>query len=77
MMAKIRSKGDVAWYLPNAKKNSRPIAYSAVASSEIIVLLYKQYGDLRKVYENLHYDAEAKSIVSEYLKRGIYNINIK
>ena len=76
-MARAHSKGDVAWYLPDAKKNSRPIAYSTVASSEIIVMLYEQYGDLRKVYENLHYDAEAKNIVLEYLKRGIYNINIK
>jgi hypothetical protein len=76
-MVRKQSIKDVEWRLPNAKKNSRPIAYSTVDSSELIVLLYEQYGDLRKVYENLHYDAEAKKVVSEYLKRNIYNINIK
>ncbi|WP_285819623.1 hypothetical protein [Bacteroides acidifaciens] len=76
-MVRKQSIKDVEWRLPNAKKNSRPIANSTVASFELIVLLYEQYGDLRKVYENLHYDAEAKKVVSEYLKRNIYNINIK
>lgn len=76
-MARQYDKGDVAWYLPNAKKNSKPIGYSTVATSDLIVLLYEMYGDLRKVYENLHYDEDAKKIVSEYLKRGIYNIKIK
>lgn len=68
---------DVAWYLPDAKQNSRPIAYSTVATSDLIVALYNQYGDLRKVYENIHYDEDAKKVVSEYLKRGIYEINIR
>lgn len=56
---------------------SRPIAYSTVATSDLIVALYNQYGDLRLVYENLHYDEDAKKVVSEYLKRGIYEINIR
>lgn len=76
-MAKGEAKGSVAWYLPDAKKNSRPIAYSTVATSDLIVALYNQYGDLRKVYENIHYDEDAKKVVSEYLKRGIYEINIR
>lgn len=76
-MAKRQSRGDVAWYLPDAKKNSRPIAYSTVATSDLIVALYNQYGDLRKVYENIHYDEDAKKVVSEYLKCGIYEINIR
>lgn len=76
-MAKGEAKGSVAWYLPDAKKNSRPIAYSTVATSDLIVALYNQYGDLRKVYENIHYDEDAKKVVSEYLKRGVYQINIR
>ena len=76
-MAKGEAKGSVAWYLPDAKKNSRPIAYSTVATSDLIVALYNQYGDLRKVYENIHYDEDAKKVVSEYLKCGIYEINIR
>ncbi len=76
-MAKGQAKGSVAWYLPDAKKNSRPIAYSTVATSDLIVALYNQYGDLRQVYENIHYDEDAKKVVSEYLKRGVYQINIK
>ena len=76
-MVKGQVKGSVAWYLPDAKQNSRPIAYSTVATSDLIVALYNQYGDLRKVYENIHYDDDAKKVVSEYLKRGIYEINIR
>ncbi len=76
-MARRPSWGDVEWFLPGSKKNSRPIAYSTVATSDLIVALYNQYGDLRLVYENLHYDEDAKKVVSEYLKRGIYEINIR
>lgn len=73
----MKPKGDVAWYFPNAKRGSRPFAYSTVATSDLIVTLYEKYGDLRLVYENLHYDEDAKIIVSEYLKRGIYQVNIR
>lgn len=52
------------------------MAYSTVATSDLIVLLYQTYGDLRRVYEEINYDADAKRIVGEYLKRGIYHINI-
>lgn len=76
-MAKRQSSGDVAWYLPDAKNGSKPIAYSTVATSDLIVLLYQTYGDLRQVYEEINYDADAKRVVNEYLKRGIYHINIR
>lgn len=75
-MAKRQCKGDVAWYLPDANMGSKPIAYSTVATSDLIVLLYQTYGDLRRVYEEINYDVDAKRIVEEYLKRGIYHINI-
>ena len=70
-------KGSVSWFLPGAKKNSRPIAYSTVATSDLIVALYEQYGDLRLVFENIHYDKDAKEVVAEYLKRGVFQINIR
>ncbi len=76
-MAKRQPRGDVAWYLPDAKKGSKPIAYSTIATSDLIVLLYQTYGDLRRVYEEINYDTDAKRIVEEYLKRSIYHINIK
>ena len=76
-MAKRQSRGDVAWYLPDAKKGSKPIAYSTTATSDLIVLLYQTYGDLRRVYEEINYDVDAKRVVNEYLKRGIYHIDIR
>lgn len=71
---KRKMKGDVEWFFPDAK---RPFAYITVATSDLIVALYEQHGDLRLVYENLHIDENAKQIVSEYLKRGIYQINLR
>jgi len=76
-MAKRQSRGDVAWYLPDAKKGSKPITYSTVATSDLIVLLYQTYGDLRRVYEEINYDVDAKRVINEYLKSGIYHINIR
>lgn len=73
MKKQITNKGDVAWYMPGAK---RPFAYSTKATSDLIVTLYEVYGDLQRVYEELHYDAEAKSIVWQYLEKGYNQINI-
>lgn len=67
------NKGDIAWYMPGGK---RPFAYSTKATSDLIVVLYELYGDLQRVYEEIHYDVEAKSIVARYLKEGYNQINI-
>lgn len=75
-MGRNRQNGGVAWYLPGAKKNSKPFAYSTVATSDLIVLLYQMYGDLRRVYEEINYDEDAKVIVGKYLELGICHINI-
>lgn len=69
----MNNKGDVAWYLP---KKKRPFAYSTKAVSDIIAILYEEYQDLRLVYDNLHYDEEAKEIVKVYIDKGIYQANI-
>lgn len=68
-------KGEVSWFL--SLKSKKPFGYSSVASSELIVLLYEQYGDLRLVYKNLYYDEDAKNIVKYYLDKGIYTVNIR
>lgn len=66
-------KGDVEWYLPNAK---RPFAYSTKATSDLIAVLYEQYQDLRVVYNQINYDDEAKTIVKKFIDNGIYQANI-
>lgn len=66
-------KGDIKWYLPNTK---RPFAYSTKATSDLIAVLYEQYKDLRIVYEQINYDAEAKAIVKKFIDNRIYQANI-
>ena len=66
-------KNDVAWYLPNKKK---PFAFSTVATSDLIKALYDEYGDLRRVYENINYDQDALCIVKTYIDNGNYHIKI-
>lgn len=73
-MAKQGRKGDVAWYLPNSK---RPFAYSTRATSDTIAVLYEMYGDLQAVYDNIHYDEEAKAIVKHFLDNGYRQTDIK
>lgn len=68
------TKGDVEWYLPNRK---RPFAYSTVATSDLITILYEELKDLRLVYSAINYDDEAKTIIKHYLDNGIYQINLK
>lgn len=66
-------KGDVKWYLPNARQ---PFAYSTKATSDLIAALYKQYEDLRIVYNQINYDVEARAIVKKFIDSGIYQANI-
>lgn len=63
----------VEWYLPNKK---RPFAYSTVATSLVIKILYDEYKDLRLVYDAINYDEEAKQIVKYYIDNEIYQANI-
>lgn len=67
-------KGDVEWYLPNAK---RPFAKTTKSVSDTIAILYEEYGDLQMVYDNINYDIEAKAIVKHYLINGYHNANIE
>lgn len=67
-----RSKGDVAWY---AKGRKRPIAYSTVASADFFNDLAELYdGDLKLIFENIHYDHDLKKIVEKYINYGFTNV---
>lgn len=73
-----RSKLDVEWYLPGHK---RPFTYSTVATSDLIVLLCEETVSHTpsEILPLIHYDADAKRIINEYIKRGFesYPLNIK
>ena len=75
-MARKRNNGDVGWYL-RVGVSKKPFAYSTKATSDLIAILYEQYGDLRMVYQNIHYDEDAKKIVKHYIDNGIYKTNIE
>ena len=64
MMTKAKIKGDVHWYIPNKKK---PIAYSTVATSDLIGLLAEDFGTIQDVYDAVTYDVEAKEILQKYI----------
>lgn len=66
-------KGDVAWYLKGKKQ---PFAYSTHATSDLIAVLYEDYGDIRAVYDNITYDEDAKQICKTYIDNGEYTPNI-
>lgn len=73
-----RNKLDVEWYLPSHK---RPFAYSTAATSDLIALLCEKTASHTpsEIIPLIHYDAYAKRIINEYIKRGFgsYPLNIK
>ena len=69
-MKKPNSKGDVHWFIPNRKK---PIAYSTVATSDLIGLLAEDFETIQDVYNAITYDKEAKEILQIYIDLGYGN----
>ena len=69
-MAKSKNKGDVHWFIPNRKK---PIAYSTVATSNLIGLLAEDHETIQDVYNAVTYDQEAKDILQKYIDFGYGN----
>lgn len=69
-MAKTKNKGDVYWMVPNRK---RPIAYSTIATKELIHILSQDYATIRDVYYAINYDEEAKNVLAAYIKLGLGN----
>ena len=66
-----KSKGDVTWYVSNKKK---PIAYSTVASQDLIVLLAQENETIIDVYNAINYDEEAKAVLQKYIDLGYGNV---
>jgi predicted metal-dependent RNase len=62
-----RSKGDVEYRLPNKKK---PIAYSTVATQDLIVVLAQDYETISDVYNAINYDQDAKDVLQKYIDLG-------
>ena len=58
---------DVHWHCPGRKK---PIAYSTVATSVLIVALSKDGDTVKELREKIVYDREAQKVLDEYIKRG-------
>lgn len=69
-MAKTKRKGDVSWTVPNKKK---PIAYSTVATSNLIGLLSQECETISDVYDAITYDVEAKDVLKKYIDFGYGN----
>lgn len=62
-----KSKGDVEYYVTNRKK---PIAYSTVATSDLIVVLAQEYETITDVYNAINYDQDAKDVLQKYIDLG-------
>ena len=65
----VKSKGDVAWYLPDGRLKA-PVAYSTTACSLLIVELSLLHHTIQDVYDAIEYDREAKGILKIYINKG-------
>ena len=72
-MAYNKPKGDVSWTRPKSKINSKPIAYSTVATNDLIVILSQMYDTIEDIYKAINYDQEAKEIMKIYIDLGYGN----
>lgn len=62
-----RIRGDVEYRIPNKKK---PIAYSTTATSDLIVVLARDYQTIIDVYNAINYDQDAKDVLQKYIDLG-------
>lgn len=69
-MAYSKPKGSVSWYEPKSKANSKPIAYSTMSTSDLIVRLSQIYDTIEDVYKEINYDQEAKEVMKKYIDLG-------
>ena len=65
-----KPKGDVSWVSPKSKINSKPIAYSTKAVSDLIVLLSADGCTIKELKDKINYDNEAKDIIQKYIDLG-------
>lgn len=63
------SAHDVEWYLPNKKT---PIAYSTVATRDLIEALCEQYPNatISQLMPAINYDEDAKKVVQQFINAG-------
>ena len=63
---------DVEWYVPGKKS---PIAYSTVASSDLIEILVEDNpsATIKEIFEKVNYDEEAKKVLQQYIDAGYGN----
>lgn len=73
-MPNARRKGDVHWHIPGRKK---PIAYSTIATNDLIVLLSEDGGTITEVQRKINYDAEAKAVVQAYIDCGYGDVEAR
>lgn len=63
---------DVCWYAIKAKGkgSKKPIAYSTVAASKLIVALSETHETIQDVYNAIVFDVEAKEVLQKYIEAG-------
>jgi len=66
-MGYSKPKGDVLWTLPGKKK---AVAYSIKATSDLIVMLSKEYDIVQQVHDVINYDEDAKAVLQKFIDAG-------
>lgn len=69
-MSVNREKGDVRWTIPNRKT---PIAWSTVATSNLITALMEPNDTIASLRQKIYYDVEAKAVLDAYIEKGYGN----
>lgn len=64
-------KGDVHWRIPNRKT---PIAYSTVATEDMILNLMDKADTIQSLRDKIVYDVEAKKVLDAYISKGYGDI---
>lgn len=69
-MSVKREKGDVRWTIPYRKT---PIAWSTVATSNLITALMEPNDTIASLRQKINYDVEAKAVLDAYIEKGYGN----
>lgn len=64
---------DVEWSVHNRK---RPIAYSTVATSQLIGLLAEDGHTFASARREVRYDSEAQAVLDAYIDRGLGDVTM-
>ena len=66
-MTTRRTHGDVQWHVP---RKVRPIAYSTVATSDLIADLARDWLTFSEARAVVLYDTEAQAVLDAYIELG-------